>query len=239
MLRPPSTRKRQPVQPVNSARPFLNGARQRVAAWLCLGLASLAAAGCATAETCDKALAASPQFSAQDCVFQNLQNPQAKPSQPGWKIWSRFLEPAPPGTTPIDPIPLRKLDRAMLDALDPSANHLIRLGHSSHLLKLRGKLLADRSGVRRTRIAVLVRGSEAVPPAAAAADRAARHRRADPVARPLRPSRRGHHRIRWDSACSATSCRWAWAAAADMGRRARPHRGVRLVAGGPPAATSP
>ncbi len=127
------------MQPVNSARPFLNGARQRVAAWLCLGLASLAAAGCATAETCDKALAASPQFSAQDCVFQNLQNPQAKPSQPGWKIWSRFLEPAPPGTTPIDPIPLRKLDRAMLDALDASANHVIRLGHSSHLLKLRGK----------------------------------------------------------------------------------------------------
>ena len=66
-------------------------------------------------------------------------NPQAKPSQPAWKIWSRFLSPAPPGTVPVDAIPVRRLDRAMLDALDPATNHVIRLGHSSHLLKLRGK----------------------------------------------------------------------------------------------------
>ncbi|RYY92064.1 MAG: MBL fold metallo-hydrolase, partial [Comamonadaceae bacterium] len=33
----------------------------------------------------------------------------------------------------------RKLDRAAMAALDPAANHLVRLGHSSHLLKLRGK----------------------------------------------------------------------------------------------------
>ena len=45
----------------------------------------------------------------------------------------------PPGATPVDPIPVRKLTRAALDALDDSANHVIRLGHSSHLLKLRGK----------------------------------------------------------------------------------------------------
>jgi len=38
----------------------------------------------------------------------------------------------------VDPSPVRKLDRTTLDALDPSANHVIRLGHSSHLLKLRG-----------------------------------------------------------------------------------------------------
>ena len=39
----------------------------------------------------------------------------------------------------MNPIPVRRLDRAQLEALDPAANHLIRLGHSSHLLKLRGR----------------------------------------------------------------------------------------------------
>ncbi len=104
-----------------------------------LGGVALAAAGCASSASCDKLWAASPQFSTEGCVFQNLQNPKAQPSQPAWKIWSRFLEPAPLGTTPVDAIPVRKLDRAMLDALDASANHIVRLGHSSHLLKLRGK----------------------------------------------------------------------------------------------------
>ena len=40
---------------------------------------------------------------------------------------------------PVDPIPVRPLTTAQLEALDPQANHLVRLGHSSHLLKLRGK----------------------------------------------------------------------------------------------------
>ena len=117
----------------------MNKPRRRVAGWIVFGVVGFAVAGCATGATCDKQLAASPQFSTQDCVFQNMQNPKAQPSQPAWKIWSRFLEPAPPGTTPVDPIPVRKLDRATLDALDVSANHIVRLGHSSHLLKLRGK----------------------------------------------------------------------------------------------------
>ena len=82
-------------------------------------------------QACDSGYAASPQFSAADCVFQNLQNPQAQPSQPPWKIWTRFLQPADPATTPVDPIPVRTLTRAQLDALDPEANHVIRLGHSS------------------------------------------------------------------------------------------------------------
>ncbi len=88
---------------------------------------------------CDQDYSASPQFSADDCVFQNAQNPHAQPSQPPWKIWTRFLQPSDPSTIPVDPIPMRKLDRSMLDGLDPATNHVIRLGHSSHLLKLRGK----------------------------------------------------------------------------------------------------
>ncbi len=98
---------------------------------------SLALHGTAAA-ACDQDYSASPQFSAADCVFQNAQNPKAPLSQPVWKIWTRFLQPSDPATTPVDPIPLRKLDRAQLDALDSAANHVIRLGHSSHLLKLRG-----------------------------------------------------------------------------------------------------
>lgn len=93
----------------------------------------------ALAPACESGYSASPQFSVADCVFLNLQNPQAQPSQPPWKIWTRFLQPADPATTPVDPIPVRKLTRAELDALDPTANHVIRLGHSSFLLKLRGK----------------------------------------------------------------------------------------------------
>jgi L-ascorbate metabolism protein UlaG (beta-lactamase superfamily) len=43
------------------------------------------------------------------------------------------------GTVPIDAIPLQTITRESLDALDPKLNHVIRLGHSSHLLKLQGK----------------------------------------------------------------------------------------------------
>ena len=116
-----------------------NSTRRCIAAWLGLGAACLAAAGCATSETCDAGLAASPQFSVAGCRFRNMDNPQALPSQSGWKIWTRFLTLGKQGTVPVDPIPVRRLERAALDALDPAANHVIRLGHSSHLLKLRGK----------------------------------------------------------------------------------------------------
>ena len=124
--------------PVKSSCLFWRGLRRRAAAGALVGGAALVTSGGVASETCDPVLAASPQFSTQGCVFQNPLNPKAPPSQPAWKIWSRFLVTAPPGTTPVDAIPVRKLDRASLDALDPSANHVIRLGHSSHLLKLRG-----------------------------------------------------------------------------------------------------
>ncbi|MGQ2979101.1 MAG: MBL fold metallo-hydrolase [Polaromonas sp.] len=96
-------------------------------------------AGCAVSQTgCDPRSAASPQADG-NCGFRNMPNPDAKPSQTSWKIWSRFLSANKQGTVPVDPIPVRKLDQAALAALDPAANHIVRLGHSSHLLKLRGK----------------------------------------------------------------------------------------------------
>ena len=116
----------------------MSSLRRRAIAWVLLAAGAVSASGCASSG-CDRALAASSQFDAQNCVFQNAQNPQAQPSQPWYKIWTRLLAPKPPGTVPVDPIPVRQVDRATLDALDVSGNHVIRLGHSSHLLKLRGK----------------------------------------------------------------------------------------------------
>jgi L-ascorbate metabolism protein UlaG (beta-lactamase superfamily) len=93
----------------------------------------------AQAEACDPRFAKSPHFAQQDCTFQNLPNPDAKPHRSTWDIWTRILIEKKVGTVPVDPIPVRMLDRAALDALDPQSNHIIRLGHSSHMLKLRGK----------------------------------------------------------------------------------------------------
>jgi L-ascorbate metabolism protein UlaG (beta-lactamase superfamily) len=104
-----------------------------------LALLGLLLSGAAQAEDCDPRFAASPQFVAAECKFQNPPNPNLKPQRSTWDIWSRIVLEKKVGTVPIDPIPVRMLDRAALAALDASANHIIRLGHSSHLLKLRGK----------------------------------------------------------------------------------------------------
>ncbi len=96
-------------------------------------------ASCASAPSCDPGHAASPQASDDRCHFQNPANPEAKPTQSGWRIWSRFFLGTKVGTVPVDPIPVQPLTRAQLDALPDGAIHLVRLGHSSHLLKLQGR----------------------------------------------------------------------------------------------------
>jgi L-ascorbate metabolism protein UlaG (beta-lactamase superfamily) len=111
---------------------------QATRGWL-LPLFSAMLPAAAAAEDCDMRFARSPQFSAGECRFQNPPNPQAKAHRSTWDIWTRILLEKKVGTVPEDPIPVRQQDRAALDALDPGANHIIRLGHSSHLLKLRGK----------------------------------------------------------------------------------------------------
>lgn len=110
---------------------------RRLTAWL-------AACGClaspaAQAEDCDPRLTSSPRFNAATCRFENAPNPHARPTRSGWDIWTRQLFGQREGTEPIDPIPVRRLDRAALDALDPAATHIIRLGHSSHLMRLAGR----------------------------------------------------------------------------------------------------
>jgi L-ascorbate metabolism protein UlaG (beta-lactamase superfamily) len=80
-----------------------------------------------------------------DAVFKNLPKPddatavQGSVLKNGLKIFWRSLSEKKIGTVPIDPIPLQAVTRDSLDALDNKANHVIRLGHSSHLLKLQDK----------------------------------------------------------------------------------------------------
>jgi L-ascorbate metabolism protein UlaG (beta-lactamase superfamily) len=97
---------------------------------------ALMVSGCAS--SAPAAAASSPQ-AAPDGGFQNMPNPQALPAKGSWAIWTRFLFEKKEGTVPVDPIPVRTLTRAALDALDPAAVHIVRLGHSSHLLKIRGR----------------------------------------------------------------------------------------------------
>ncbi|RZJ07233.1 MAG: MBL fold metallo-hydrolase [Rubrivivax sp.] len=94
-------------------------------------------ASCASTGDCGSPYAKSAQF--KDCSFANPPNPATPPGASGWAIWSRFIFGSKQGTVPVDAIPVRPLTTAQLDALDPQANHVIRLGHSSHLLKLQGR----------------------------------------------------------------------------------------------------
>ena len=71
--------------------------------------------------------------------FENMANPEPKVAQSPMKIWWRLLTETKVDSVPVDPVPVRPIDRAALEALDPAANHVVRLGHSSHLLKLQGK----------------------------------------------------------------------------------------------------
>jgi L-ascorbate metabolism protein UlaG (beta-lactamase superfamily) len=104
---------------------------------LALVACCLVIAGCASGGDCSSPYANSPQF--KSCQFANPPNPTTPPGAGTWTIWSRFVFATKVGTVPVDPIPVRPLTAAQLDALDPQANHVVRLGHSSHLLKLRGK----------------------------------------------------------------------------------------------------
>ncbi len=92
-----------------------------------LGAAGLTLLGCQT-------------MTASNTTFQNLPNPEQIERQQGQlKIMWRIFTETKFGTTPIDAIPLQTITKASLDAMGNQSNHVIRLGHSSHLLKLQGK----------------------------------------------------------------------------------------------------
>jgi len=104
-----------------------------------IAIASLVlVSSCANTASCNAAYAVSPQYG-KACSFANPPNPDALPRASTWQIWSRFFFANKLDTVPVDPIPVQPLTPAALQALDNNANHIVRLGHSSHLLKLRGK----------------------------------------------------------------------------------------------------
>lgn len=111
----------------------------RIAVAFVAAVLALLLAPAARAQACESPFLRSPQFDRETCRFRNPPNPNAKPHRSSLENWTRFLTGTKTGAVPIDRVPVRMLDRAALDALDGSANHIIRLGHSSHLLKLRGK----------------------------------------------------------------------------------------------------
>ena len=130
------TSKEQPaVTPASPAR------FQRLRSGWMIATACAATLGCAGTLTSDEArrLEESPQYSADTRRFRNPPNPDAKPTAGGWAIWSRFIFGSKTGTVPVDAIPVTPVTREQLDALPNDANHVIRLGHSSHLLKLQGR----------------------------------------------------------------------------------------------------
>jgi L-ascorbate metabolism protein UlaG (beta-lactamase superfamily) len=104
---------------------------------LCPLIGSLLLAGCTSGGDCNSPYASSPQF--KGCLFANPPNPQTPPGAGSWTIWSRFVFASKVGTVPIDPIPVRPVTTAQLEALDAQANHVVRLGHSSHIFKLQGR----------------------------------------------------------------------------------------------------
>ncbi|MFB5205603.1 hydrolase, partial [Stenotrophomonas sp. 3diitr2024] len=77
----------------------------------------------------------SPQY--RDGKFRNALPRPAMGLRDGAEIWWTFLFNKPKGTVPANPIPVKPLDRATLDAAPDRS--LFRLGHSTILLKLRGQ----------------------------------------------------------------------------------------------------
>lgn len=81
--------------------------------------------------------AASPQYA--DGVFHNQDGFPGLAGAGNWRAGLRALFRTKVDTVPRTAIPVRQLSTQVLDDLDGNANHLVRLGHSSLLLKLQGK----------------------------------------------------------------------------------------------------
>ena len=129
-----------PPSPDNTATSTARSGFARLrSGWLVATACSIAACASTPDEEALKRYRASQQYSAQEQRFHNGPNPDLKPHASGFQIWSRFLFGDKSGTVPQDPIPVRPVTPAQLQALPSHANHLIRLGHSSHLLKLQGQ----------------------------------------------------------------------------------------------------
>lgn len=107
---------------------------------LCRSVLSLPLlAGCTfnSVNTPESPYAASAQYA--NGVFHNQGTFSGVTGAGNWKAGLRTLLRTKVDTLPNTAIAVRQLSARTLDDLDSDANHLIRLGHSSLLLKLQGK----------------------------------------------------------------------------------------------------
>jgi L-ascorbate metabolism protein UlaG (beta-lactamase superfamily) len=65
--------------------------------------------------------------------------PQEPRNASAWRIWWYFLTTKRVNTEPAAPLPIQRLDWSRWQALSASEVHVVRLGHSSMLLKLHGQ----------------------------------------------------------------------------------------------------
>ncbi len=128
-----------PPPSLTTASATRSGFQRLRSGWLVATACTLAACASTSDEESQRRYRASQQYSAQEKRFHNAPNPDAKPHANGFQIWSRFLFGDKTDTVPQDAIPVRPVTPEQLQALPSDANHLIRLGHSSHLLKLQGQ----------------------------------------------------------------------------------------------------
>ena len=99
-----------------------------------LGIRAVTALTCCAQQT-EPSHAESPQY--RDGRFRNVQPKPATGFWQGLKLTWTFLFAKPEGTVPDKPIPVQALTRAQLEAAPDRS--LYRLGHSTVLLKLRGR----------------------------------------------------------------------------------------------------
>ena len=74
---------------------------------------------CASGDACESPFAGSPQFDRAACTFRNADGVDLRSNSSAVSIWWRMFFGKPDTTVPVDPLPVRDLDRAALDALDP------------------------------------------------------------------------------------------------------------------------
>lgn len=102
-----------------------------------LGLPLLTGCAFSGADVPGSPYAASAQYAGG--VFHNQDGPAGPAGAGNWRAGLRALLRAKADTVPKTAIPVQRLSAQVLDGLEGSANHLVRLGHSSLLLKLQGK----------------------------------------------------------------------------------------------------
>ena len=109
--------------------------------WMLLLILGIVAQGCAIttdlASSIPKPLPASDHY--RDGTFHNAASREAPGFTKMMGVLKRYIVEERIDTAPVKPLPVKPVTRAQLDALDNKQLHMIKLGHSSVLMKVYGK----------------------------------------------------------------------------------------------------